>query len=326
MRSGQPCQKGIELKELAVTDENPAPKGAVCGEVYTPDAIAIRYARWKAVRAPYKGTVVILQGRSEYIEKHYETVDDLTKNGFDVCTFDFRGQGGSARILKDRKRGYVDSFDQYVIDLDTVLNEVALPDCRPPYFILGHSTGSLIGLIASPILGNRIQRMVLCAPLIRFGAVPIGQQLTKYLSGFLSVIGLGELYMSGGPNLSRNRKFMGNMLTSDTRRFERTKEFSRQHPELVLGGPTAAWVFAACQAMDRVSDPDFIGTLHIPTLLVSGGMDRVVSNEATELLGRAMRSGRAVTINGARHELLQERDVYRQQLLAALFTFFPGSQ
>ena len=314
------------MKELAVTDGNPAPKGAVCGEVYTPDAITIRYARWKALRAPYKGTIVILQGRSEYIEKHYETVDDLIKNGFDVCTFDFRGQGGSARILKDRKRGYVDSFDQYVIDLDTVLNEVALPDCRPPYFILGHSTGSLIGLIASPILGNRIQRMVLCAPLIRFGAVPIGQQMTKYLSGFLSVIGLGELYMSGGPNLSKNRKFMGNMLTSDTKRFERTKEFSRQHPELVLGGPTAAWVFAACQAMDRVSDPDFIGSLHIPTLLVSGGMDRVVSNEATELLGRAMRSGRAVTINGARHELLQERDVYRQQLLAALFTFFPGTQ
>ncbi|MEM7461881.1 MAG: alpha/beta hydrolase [Pseudomonadota bacterium] len=314
------------MKELAVTDGNPAPKGAVCGEVYTPDAIAIRYARWKAIRAPYKGTIVILQGRSEFIEKHFETVDDLIKNGFDVCTFDFRGQGGSARILKDRKRGYVDSFDQYVIDLETVLNEVALPDCRPPYFILGHSTGSLIGLIASPILGNRIQRMVLCAPLIRFGAVPIGQQLTKYLSGFLSVIGLGELYMSGGPNLSRNRRFMGNMLTSDTRRFERTKEFSRQHPELVLGGPTAAWVFAACQAMDRVADPDFIGALHIPTLLVSGGMDRVVSNEATELLGRAMRSGRAVTINGARHELLQERDVYRQQLLAALLTFFPGTQ
>lgn len=314
------------MTELAATEGNPAPNGAVCGEIYTPDAIAIRYARWKAKRAPYKGTVVLLQGRSECIEKHFETVDDLVKNGFDVCTFDFRGQGGSGRILKDRKRGYVDSFDQYVIDLDTVLNEVALPDCRPPYFILGHSTGSLIALIASPILGNRIQRMVLCAPLIRFGTVPIGQQMTKFLSGFLSVIGLGEIYLSGGPNLTGKRRFMGNLLTSDTSRFERFQEFSRQHPELVIGGPTAAWVFAACQAMDRVIDPDFIGDLHIPTLLVSGGMDKVVSNEAIEFLGQAMRSGRAITINGARHELLQERDVYRQQLLAALFTFIPGSQ
>ncbi|MGI9400607.1 MAG: alpha/beta fold hydrolase [Rhizobiaceae bacterium] len=314
------------MRELASSKGNPIPKGAVCGEVFTPDALAIRYARWKARRAPYKGTIILLQGRSEYIEKHFETVEDLVKNGFDVCTFDFRGQGGSGRILRDKKRGYIDSFDQYVIDLDTVLNEVALPDCRPPYYILGHSTGSLIALIASPILGNRIQRMVLCAPLIRFGTVPTGQQMTKYLSGLLSVTGLGEMYLSGGPNLTGKRKFMGNHLTSDTKRFERTREFSRQHPELVIGGPTAAWVFAACQAMDRVSDPDFIRELHIPTLLVSGALDKVVSIEATELLGRAMRSGRAVTINGARHELLQERDVYRQQLLAALFAFIPGSQ
>lgn len=312
--------------ELASTQENPVPPDTKCGTAYTPDAVALRHAHWKARRAPYKGTVILLQGRAEYIEKQYETATDLTGLGFDVVAFDFRGQGGSGRMLHDGKRGYVDSFDQYVIDLDTIMKEVALPDCRPPYFILAHSTGSLVALVASPVLGNRIQRMVLCSPLIRFGSVPIGQSVTKYLSGFLSVFGFGEVYMTGGPDTSGNRSFVDNRLTSDMKRFERNRDFALQHPELAIGGPTAAWVFAACQAMDRVSDPDFISDLHIPTMLVTAGQDRVVSNEAAEMFGRAMRSGRAIAIDGARHELLQERDIYRQQLLAAFCAFVPGTK
>jgi len=32
-----------------------------------------------------------------------------------------------------------------------------------------------------------------------------------------------------------------------------------------------------------------------------------------------------LTIDGAKHELLQEKDFYREQLLAAFFAFVPGS-
>lgn len=302
------------------------PPGARVGEVRTPDAVSIRYAMWKSRRAPFRGTVVLAQGRTEYIEKYFETAGELLDEGYDVCAFDWRGQGGSQRLLSDAKRGYVDEFDQYVMDLDTVLDQIVLPDCRAPYSMIAHSTGALVALLAAPLVGNRIQRMMLCSPLIRFGSIPMPQTITKILSGALSVIGLGDVYLAGSREIAANRGFVDNVLTSDTRRFERNHGFAREHPELVIGGPTAAWLFAACRAMDQLDDPDFIGSIHIPTLLVAAGRDQVVSNAAIERFGYAMRSGRTIVIDRARHELLQERDVFRQQLLAAFRAFTPGAE
>jgi len=106
----------METGVLVDREYNPIPEDAVAGFVTTPDAMKIRYARWKSKAYPVKGTVLLLHGRSEFIEKLFETVTALRNSGFDVLTFDWRGQGGSSRMLEDRARGYVDSFDQYTMD------------------------------------------------------------------------------------------------------------------------------------------------------------------------------------------------------------------
>ena len=312
--------------ELVSTDYNPCPEGAVSGYVKTSDGMDIRYARWKATSYPASGTVLLLHGRAEYIEKLYETVGDLISKGFDVITFDWRGQGGSSRLLDKPRPGYIDEFDHYLIDLETIMSEVALPDCKAPYYILGHSTGSLIALLAAPAFSNRIRRMVLASPLLGFGKSTISTGSIKVVSGLLCAIGLGEVYMIGGATPDEERPFNGNRLTSDTRRFERNKRLASEFPELSIGGPTAAWVFAASRAMDHVHDPDFHNQISIPTLLVSAGNDDVVSLDAVEDLGRRLRSGSSLTIPGAKHELLHERSIFREQLFAAFCSFVPGTE
>ena len=62
----------------------------------TPDGVNLRFARWTPPPGR-KGTVVVLQGRTESIEKYFETVRDLRARGFAVATFDWRGQGLSDR-------------------------------------------------------------------------------------------------------------------------------------------------------------------------------------------------------------------------------------
>src|SRR5690606_2723458 len=114
------------------------------------DGRRIRYARFEASGRPLEGTVVILAGRNECIEKYFETICDLSARGLGSAVLDWRGQGGSDRMLRDRRKGYVRSFGQYAGDLDRFFEEVVLPDCRPPFFILGHSTGSLVALLAAP--------------------------------------------------------------------------------------------------------------------------------------------------------------------------------
>ena len=74
---------------------NPVPDDAVVGAVTTRDGVTLRFARF-APPPGRKGTVVVLQGRAEYIEKYFETVRDLRARGFAVATFDWRGQGLSS--------------------------------------------------------------------------------------------------------------------------------------------------------------------------------------------------------------------------------------
>ena len=122
--------------KLVSIPANPVPDDVVAGSIKTPDGVALRFARW-APPAGRKGTVVVLQGRAEYIEKYFETVRDLRARGFAVATFDWRGQGLSDRALSDRHKGHVRNFSEYATDLEAIMEQVVLPDCPPPIFALG---------------------------------------------------------------------------------------------------------------------------------------------------------------------------------------------
>src|SRR5690348_12261218 len=163
--------------KLVSIPANPAPEDAVSGTVKAPDGVSLRYARWLPPPSR-KGTVCVFPGRAEFIEKYFETVRDLRTRGFAVAIIDWRGQGLSQRALSDRNRGHVTSFADYLIDLETFMKEVVLPDCPPPLFALGHSMGATV-LIQAAAKGLRwFDRMVLTAPMLRlaqrrmFGLAP----------------------------------------------------------------------------------------------------------------------------------------------------------
>ena len=94
---------------------------------------------------------------------------------------------------------------------------------------------------------------------------------------------------------------------------------------LGVGGPTWGWLSAAYKAMAQLKDTKFPITIKVPSLIVNAGLDRIVSNRATELLVEHLPAGSLVTIEGARHEILMEQDIFREQFWAAFDAFVPGS-
>ncbi len=295
------------------------------GFVTTDDGIRLRYAHWRQSPISRKGTVIILHGRSEYIEKQYELTADLLEDGYDVLSFDWRGQGASSRLLADTNAGYVDDFEEYVDDLLAILQQVALPDCIGPFHVLCHSTGSLVALMAAPRIGNRITRMVLCSAFLGISGQPISHSSAQFLAGTLAAIGLGRVYLTGRSGFPQNWDPETNRLTSSQQHFERNVRFGNEFPELYIGGATASWVYAACKAMEVVKDTDFNTQITIPILMIAAGNDQVVANRETEKLARQLRSCSILTIEGARHEIWQEAPFYREQFLAAFKAFVPGS-
>lgn len=303
---------------------NPIPQGIESGVFETRDKIRLRYAVLRAKAQPKRGTVIILQGRNEFIEKYFETMEDLAARGFTVFTFDWRGQGGSQRLLRDPLRGFVRSFDDYGADLDQILSKIVLPDCPPPFYVLTHSAGGLIALNSIAVLASRITRMVLCAPLLGIGHQKFSDNNMRRLVSFLSRIGLGKAYISGGPKLLE-RPFLNNPLTSDEGRFTRNADLQRRHATLALGGPTVRWIRSALHAARRIGQPDIFPESPVPLLIVAAGADRVVSTAEIERFVARTRNVSLVVVDGARHELLQEAEFYRAQVLAAFDAFIPGS-
>ncbi|MGJ4884113.1 MULTISPECIES: alpha/beta hydrolase [unclassified Bradyrhizobium] len=303
---------------------NPVPENVTAGTIKTPDGAELRFARW-APPAGRKGTVCVFTGRSEMIEKYFETVRDLRDRGFAVAIIDWRGQGHSSRRLRDSRKGYVRSFSDYETDVETFVTQVVLPDCPPPYFALAHSMGGTV-LLRLAHAGKRwFDRVVLSAPMIDLPdsrtALP-----ARLLLRAMRIAGQGGRYVPGGNDeISGLAPFVNNPLTSDPVRYARNAAILEEDPTLGIASPTVAWADAAFSAMMTFRGMTYPSQIRQPILMLAASSDTVVSTAAIEEFAYHLRAGSHLVIAGAKHEILQEQDRYRSQFWAAFDAFVPGT-
>lgn len=305
---------------------NPIPPNHFAGFFESFDGMKLRYAVFRSGSQVPRGTIVLLPGRNEPIEKYFETIRDLNGRGMWVAIFDWRGQGGSPRLIKGRqgrRRGHARRMRDFERDLDMFLEKIVLPDAKLPFFILGHSMGALIALKAAPQLANRIERMALVAPFVGAAGIGIPNWLLKIVANLATGFGFGWVQFMR--DTLRNRPFEGNNLTSDPIRFARNQAIIRANPRLGIGPPTARWIAIMIDAIEEVMTMDHLRKIEVPCLVIAPANDRIVPYADLESLSRKFRAGKLLTIPGSQHEVLQERDIFREQALAAITAFIPGS-
>lgn len=308
--------------KLTAIASNPVPEGARVGYFTTSDKVRLRYGLWPKGKGAPKGTVCLVQGRTEYIEKYFETIEDFRQRGFAVATFDWRGQGGSDRLIGNRELGYVDRFEDFWTDLRCFHADILLPDCPGPFYLVGHSMGGLASLYAATRDRMMFDRVFLSAPMV--GLHGMDESLARWalFAETLSFVGLGRVPMARkGDRRPDEAMFPDNPLTSDMMRYVRMVETIRADDGLYLGPPTFRWLAAAMRAMVDAGKDSFPAQIKIPLLMLAAGHDRIVSTPAIEQLGLRLRTGRHVVIPGGRHELFMENDAIRGQVLAAFDAF-----
>ncbi|MDO9296054.1 alpha/beta hydrolase [Bradyrhizobium sp.] len=303
---------------------NPVPDNVVTGTIKTPDGAELRFARW-APPAGRKGTVCVFAGRTEQIEKYFETVRDLRDRGFAVAMIDWRGQGHSSRRLRDPRKGYVRDFADFEIDVETFVQQVVLPDCPPPYFALAHSMGGAVMLRIAHAGKRWFDRMVLSAPMIDLPGRATSLAAVALLRT-LRLTGQGGRYVPGGSDaLTGSESFVNNPFTSDPVRFARNAAILEEDPTLGLGSPTVAWADTAVRTMRGFRAANYPLQIRQPILMLAASSDTIVSTAAIEEFAYHLRAGSHLVIAGSRHEILQEQDRYRAQFWAAFDAFVPGT-
>ncbi len=291
------------------------PEGQVMWR-YTVDGVRIRVGVWTGGS---KGTVFILTGRSEYIEKYGPTIGKLLSGGYSVVTCDWRGQGLSERLDNNETLGHVESFSDYQLDLKEmfdVAHEMELPRER---HLLAHSMGGSIALRAVNE-SVAVRKIIFSAP---FWDVHMSAGLKAYASlvtAFAPTIGLGSkrtpttapsAYIAWAP-------YDNNFLTSDEKTYAWLQQQVLRHPELVVGGPSLAWLreaFYEIRYFQKIEKP-------LPDCLCFlGSEEKIVSPRAVHRVMEKWSNGELVLVPGAEHEILMETPEILDMVWPKIFAF-----
>ena len=216
------------------------------------------------------------------------------------------------------------NVDNQVCDL--LAAQVLEPFCPKPWFALGHSMGGAILVDHAARGGAIFERMALTSPMI--GIYGLGwPRLTRHAARLANALGFGASFVPGGGETSiATLPFEGNILTSDAARHQRTADIVAHGSFLGLGSATVAWLDAAFRLIDRFAQADCPRRIALPILIVAAGEDKVVDTRVTARFAARLKAGRLIEIPGARHEILVERDIFRDRFWAAFDAFVPGAR
>lgn len=272
---------------------------------------------------PVQGTVVVLPGRAEFIEKYAEILAELLSWGFAVAILDWRGQGGSDRFLPQRDRGHVLAVSDYLADLEVFLERLDGLPLPGPFLMLAHSMGGHIGLRYLHGHPDRFVAAAMSAPMLGIHLGPTPVPIARALCSAAIRAGAGWRYAPGQRDVDLARYvFARNRLTSSPERYEELRRHVATTPELALGGVTYGWLGAALDSIALLQRPGFLESITTPILILQAGRERIVSNRAEAAAARRLPAARLAVFPEARHELLQERDEIRIPVLASIRTFF----
>jgi acylglycerol lipase len=213
---------------------------------------------WVPVGDPL-ARMIVVHGIAEYSGRYEEFGERFASAGLEVQCPDLFGFGESGGM----RRAYVEEWSDYYDQVQALIGQAAAAEPETPVVLFGHSMGGLIAL--GYLLSERPQPdlAVLSAPPLHSGA-----PWQRLLAGPLAAI---------APSLTLPNNLDGSLLSRDPE----VAELYFADPLVItrtsarLGNYMFKAENAARETLDR---------LRVPTLVLQGGADRIVSPESTAVL------------------------------------------
>lgn len=285
----------------------------------TRDGVSLSGVRF--VHPESRGTIVVVEGRSEPWLKYGEVFYDLYQRGFTLYAYDHRGQGRSPHLVStNRQIGHIDDFAHYAEDLEDFVRTVVVPSGEKNLFLLAHSMG---GAVAAQYLErgtSPFRSAVLLSPMLAINTKPYATPIAKAITWFEIGAGRDEAYAPGKKDFDPSLPFEKNDVTGSPERFWMSNAVFRMYPETTVGGPSNGWVFRSLMATPKILRR--MKLIATPTLMFQAGRDQVVKTKEETIGCAAAVRCRLVTFPESEHEILMERDAIRDPALEAIDRFF----
>lgn len=286
------------------------------------DGVRLRAGVWP--KADAKGTVFILPGRTECVEKYGRAATDLAERGYASLAIDWRGQGIADRLLPDRSIGHVDQFEDYQKDLAAVLNMARDLDLPKPWFLIGHSMGGAIGIRAL-LEGAPFEAASFSAPMWGIGLTTAQKAMLQFLAPVLTLLNMDRKRAPGtvGDTYMMVQEFDGNTLTRDPDMYAYMRAQVAAQPDLALGGPSTRWVREAIGEntyIDTLASPD------VPALCFLGDDEVIVNTDAVRARMARWPKGELIAVPNGQHEIPMEVKETRQMFFDRSCALFDANR
>ncbi len=265
-----------------------------------------------------RGSLLFAGGRSDFIEKYLETYQHWNHLGWNVTTFDWRGQGLSRGAMAPENP---DSFDSLVDDLDSLIGDWR-GDHPGPRVAIGHSMGGHLLLRTMVDRSPDFDAVVLVAPMLTVNSGPMPDWMAASFTEFLSWLGLGSRPMwKMAPALERPGSQRQRILTSSRERYEDELWWWDQYPQFRLPPPSFAWLRAAFHSSSSAFTRERLAGIETPVLLLGAERDRLVDPVAIRQAAAALPNAELEMFTDSGHEILRESDPVRDRALDRIDRF-----
>lgn len=267
--------------------------------------------------------VVCLPGLSEFTEKYYETARDMLARGYGFFCIDWAYQGRSTHMDAYPQRRHSDGFETDLDDLSYWIDKIIRPkSASVPLLLLAHSMGGNLALRFLSDNPRTFAAAAITSPLLGI------YNFTVYLKAFACIVRpfrkwIGAHYVPGGKDWHETmRKSDGtDIFSSDPVRDTVHNIWCKHDQALQVGSPTFEWVLNALGSCARLLAKGTIERIKTPTLIALAGDDKIVDNRFIHLAAARLPKGKLLELDGANHEILMERDIWRNAFLGAFDKF-----
>lgn len=267
-----------------------------------------------------KAAVVLITGRTEPVRKYAELIDDLNRAGYSTYALDHRGQGASGRMLPNPQKGYVASFDDYVTDLHTFVTTVVKPDTTTKVFLVAHSMGGAVALLAVDAYPEDFAAVVTTSPMLELNTGAFPAPIASTLGAAACGATDGSAYAIGSGDFREEVDFSKSTVTKSLARFDWKRQLFAESPELRLGGLTWRWL---CESLTASSNAEQLGRYSsTPTLIIQAGQDSIVNAGGQNRYCAAAPRCQLTRLEQAQHESYAEVDEVRNVAVERTLKFF----
>ncbi len=266
-------------------------------------------------------SIVILHGFTEFAPKYRETVAYFLKLNYNVFVYDQRGHGLSYREAQDLTLVHVNSFKNYIKDLEYIIEKLIKVKAKGlPIHLFSHSMGGAVALLYMMKNSENIQKAVLSSPMISPKTKNVPRALVMLMVACHGLfLGWKRPFVFAG-KFDPDVKIKDTLDTSPSR-FSATMKIRKLRPEYQSAAATNKWMWDALAVQNKIMRKNKLKKIESKVLIISAENETVVKNEFHPKVNALLKNSTNITVGCAKHNIFFSSGETLENYYNLLFDF-----